>query len=152
MNVSIGSDHHGVAIRLKLVELIQRLGHQVFDHGPTDEKALPVDYPDIATAVASEIMTQKTDCGVLICGTGIGMCITANKFHGIRAATIVDELTAEISRRHNDLNILCLAGDMLSEQMAERIVEVWLNTPFDGGRHTRRIDKINEIESLERNQ
>ena len=82
----------------------------------------------------------------MICGTGIGMCIAANKFRGIRAATIVDELSAEISRRHNDLNILCLSGDLLSEHAAEQIVRVWLNTPFDDGRHSRRIDKISEFE------
>lgn len=146
MKVSIGSDHHGVAIRLKLVDIVAQLGHQVIDHGPKDEKPEPVDYPDIAGEVANDVSAGRSDRGILICGTGIGMCIAANKFRGIRAATIVDELTAEISRRHNDLNVLCLSGDLLSEHAAEQIVKVWLNTPFDDGRHSRRIEKISEFE------
>ena len=147
MRVSIGSDHHGVGIRLKLTDLIAQLGHQVVVHGPKTEKPEPVDYPDIAGEVAYEVSTGYTDRGVLICGTGIGMCIAANKFRGIRAASIVDELSAEISRRHNDLNVLCLSGDLLSEHAAEQIVKVWLNTPFDEGRHSRRIEKITEFEN-----
>ena len=147
MRVSIGSDHHGVAVCLKLTDLITQLGHRVTIHGPKDEKPEPIDYPDVAGAVAREVSAGLADRGVLICGTGIGMCIAANKFRGIRAATIVDELTAEISRRHNDLNVLCLAGDLLSEHAAEQIVKVWLNTPFDSGRHSRRIEKITEIEN-----
>ena len=147
MRVSIGSDHHGVGIRLKLTDLIIQMGHQVVVHGPKDEKPEPVDYPDIAGEVAHEVSTAEADRGVLICGTGIGMCIAANKFRGIRAASIVDELTAEISRRHNDLNVLCLSGDLLSEHAAEQIVKVWLNTPFDDGRHSRRIEKITEFEN-----
>ena len=147
MRVSIGSDHHGVGIRLKLTDIITQLGHQVNAHGPKDEKPEPVDYPDIAGEVAREVSTSQADRGILICGTGIGMCIAANKFRGIRAASIVDELTAEISRRHNDLNVLCLSGDLLSEHAAEQIVKVWLNTPFDAGRHSRRIEKIAEFEN-----
>ena len=147
MRVSIGSDHHGVAVCHKLTDLIIQLGHKVTVYGPKDEKPEPVDYPDVAGAVAHEVSTGQADRGVLICGTGIGMCIAANKFRGVRAATIVDELTAEISRRHNDLNVLCLSGDLLSEHAAEQIVRVWLNTPFDDGRHSRRIDKITKFEN-----
>lgn len=146
MKISIGSDHHGVGIRHKLIDLVTQLGHQVIDHGPNDDKSEPVDYPDIAGEVSREVSGGQADRGILICGTGIGMCIAANKFRGIRAATIVDELTAEISRRHNDLNVLCLSGDLLSEHAAEQIVKVWLNTPFDDGRHSRRIEKISEFE------
>ncbi len=146
MRVSIGSDHHGVGIRHKLADIIVQLGHQIMDHGPQAEKPEPVDYPDIAGEVAREVSAGQADRGILICGTGIGMCIAANKFRGIRAATIVDELTAEISRKHNDLNVLCLSGDLLSEHAAEQIVKVWLNTPFDDGRHSRRIEKISEFE------
>jgi len=125
-----------------------QLGHQVTVYGPIEEKFEPVDYPDVAGEVAREVSTGQAERGVLICGTGIGMCIAANKFRGIRAATIVDELSAEISRRHNDLNVLCLSGDLMSEHAAEQIVKVWLNTPFDAGRHSRRIDKIHEFENL----
>ena len=146
MKVSIGSDHHGVGIRHKLTGLVAQLGHDVVEHGPKEEKPEPVDYPDVAGEVARDVSTGIADRGILICGTGIGMCIAANKFHGIFAATIVDELTAEISRRHNNLNVLCLSGDLLSEHAAEQIVKVWLNTPFDDGRHSRRLEKIVEFE------
>ncbi|MDR1385192.1 MAG: ribose 5-phosphate isomerase B [Planctomycetaceae bacterium] len=147
MKISIGSDHHGVNIRQKLTQLMTQLGHQVFEHGPKEEKPNPVDYPDIAGTVASEVSNGTADRGVLICGTGIGMCIAANKFYGIRAATIADELTAEISRRHNNLNVLCLSGDLLSEHNSEQILKVWLNTAFDDGRHQRRIEKISAFEN-----
>ena len=146
MNISIGSDHHGILIRMKLCDMIRQLGHTVKDHGPMVEETEPVDYPDIASLVAGEISTGESDRGILICGTGLGMCIVANKFPGVRAAPVSDELTAELSRRHNDLNVLCLSGDMLSEKMIDQLVEIWVTTPFEGGRHARRIDKIVNIE------
>ena len=96
------------------------------------------DYPDIAEAVARKVSTNEVDRGILICGTGLGMCIAANKIPGVRAAPCFDDLSAELSRRHNDLNVLCLSGDMVAEKLADRIVEIWLNTPFEGGRHARR--------------
>lgn len=146
MKVSIGSDHHGVILRQKIVELLKQWGHDVFDHGPVEENTQPIDYPNIAIQAAYDVCSGRTDRAILICGTGIGMCITANKFPGVRAATIMDELTAEISRRHNDLNIICLPGDMLSDKAVGRLVEIWLNTPFDGGRHARRLEMISKIE------
>jgi len=146
MNISIGSDHHGILIRMKLCDMVRQLGHTVKDHGPATEDTQPVDYPDIASQVANEISRKEADLGILICGTGLGMCIVANKFPGVRAAPITDELTAEMSRRHNDLNILCLSGDMLSEKMIDHLVEIWISTPFDGGRHARRIGKITNLE------
>jgi len=147
MIISIGSDHHGILIRMKLCDMIRQLGHTVNDHGPAAEDTEPVDYPDIASQVAGEISSGEADRGILICGTGLGMCIVANKFSGVRAAPVTDELTAELSRRHNDLNILCLSGDMLSEKMIDHLVEIWISTPFDGGRHTRRIEKITNLEN-----
>ena len=146
MVISIGSDHHGILIRMKLCDMIRQLGHEVKEHGPTLEHKGPVDYPDIAGRVAGEISRGESERGILICGTGLGMCIVANKFSGVRAAPVTDELTAEMSRRHNDLNILCLSGDMLSEKMIDHLVEIWISTPFDGGRHARRIDKIVQLE------
>jgi ribose 5-phosphate isomerase B len=104
------------------------------------------DYPDIAEAVARKVSTNEVDRGILICGTGLGMCIAANKIPGIRAAPCFDDLSAELSRRHNDLNVLCLSGDMIAEKLADRIVEIWLKTPFEGGRHARRNHKIASIE------
>jgi ribose 5-phosphate isomerase B len=105
-----------------------------------------VDYPDFAALVARKVSENKAERGILICGTGIGMAITANKFPNVRAAPITDEVTAEISRRHNDLNVLCLSADMLSPRSVERMVEVWIDTEFEGGRHSRRVEKIHEIE------
>ncbi len=116
------------------------------EFGPSLDDNRPVDYPDVAAEVAEKVSRGQADRGILICGTGIGMCITANKFAGVRAAPIIDELSAELSRRHNDLNVLCMSGDMLDEDAIHRIARIWLETPFDGGRHEKRLEKINEIE------
>jgi len=145
MRVAVGSDHRGYAIRPKVIELVQRLGHQVVDMGA--EGGAPVDYPDIAGLVGHLVSTGEVDRGILICGTGLGMCIAANKVPGVRAAACHDDLTAEMSRRHNDLNVLCLSADMLGERLIDRMVETWLNTPFEGGRHARRVAKISALEA-----
>ena len=144
MHIAIGCDHRGFAVRSKLVELLTRLGHQVSDLGVSTPDA--VDYPDIAALVADKVSRKEVDRGILICGTGLGMCIAANKFPGVRAAPCHDDLTAEISRRHNDLNVLCLSADLLGERLIDRMVEIWLDTPFDGGRHARRVEKIQALE------
>ncbi len=144
MRIAVGSDHRGVAMRGKVVDILRRLGHDVVDVGTRDNGS--VDYPDIAEGVASKVSDGEVDRGILICGTGLGMSIVANKFQGVRAAACHDDLTAEMSRRHNDLNVLCLSGDILSERVLDRIVEAWLTTEFEGGRHARRLQKIVEIE------
>ena len=146
LNIAVGSDHHGVPVRNKLVEFLRQKGHVVSEFGPPIDAQQPTDYPDVAVEVARYVCAGETNRGILICGTGIGMCITANKFAGIRAAPIIDELSAEFCRRHNDLNVLCVANNMLSEEQILQVVQVWLVTPFDGGRHARRIDKIRSIE------
>ncbi len=140
MRISVGSDDRGVAMRQKIVELLKRLGQEVVDVGANDATA--IDYPDVAAAVARRVSAGEADRGILICGTGLGMSIAANKFPGVRAAPCHDDLTAEISRRHNDLNVLCLSGDIVGEKIVDRLVEIWLETPFEGGRHARRISKI----------
>ena len=145
MRIAVGSDHRGVEMRAKLVELLRRLEQEVINVGADGNG--PVDYPDIAAKVARKVSTGEVDRGVLICGSGLGMCIAANKIAGVRAATCYDDVTAEVSRRHNDLNVLCLSGDMLGDRLADRIVEIWLNTPFEGGRHARRLAKIAKLES-----
>ena len=145
MKIAIGCDHRGFHLKEKVRELLVSKGHAVEDAG-ADNGTDPVDYPDYGKVVASKVSKGEVDRGILICGTGIGMSLTANKYHGVRAATCPDEITAEISRRHNDLNVLCLSGDMLSPNSAERIVNAWLSTEFEGGRHSRRIGKIAEIE------
>jgi ribose 5-phosphate isomerase B len=144
MRIAVGSDHRGVNMRAKLVELLGRLGQQVVDVGSYDQS--DDDYPDVAAAVARKVANREADRGILVCGTGLGMCIAANKVPGVRAAPCYDDLTAELSRRHIDLNVLCLSGDMLGERLVDRLVEVWLKTEFEGGRHTRRVQKITELE------
>jgi ribose 5-phosphate isomerase B len=144
MRIAIGTDHRGFSIRTKVVDLLNRLGHEVEDVGTFSPEA--VDYPDIAAEVASRVSHGKADRGILVCGTGLGMCIAANKFHGVRAAPCHDDLTAELSRRHNDSNILCLSADLLGERLIDRMIELWLNTPFEGGRHARRVEKIIDLE------
>lgn len=144
MRIAVGSDHRGVEMRQKIVALLERLGQEVVDVGTHDSG--PVDYPDIAAAVAGRVSRGEVDRGILICGSGLGMCIVANKFRGVRAAPCHDDLTAEMSRRHNDLNVLCLSGDMLGERLVDRLVTIWLKTEFEGGRHARRVQKIAELE------
>lgn len=144
MKVAIASDHRGFHLKEKVISLLKSKGHEVIDDGPPSDTA--VDYPDFAALVAKKVSSGEVERGILICGTGIGMAISANKFPGVRAAACQDEVTAELSRRHNDLNVLCLSGDMLSSRSIERVVEVWMKTDFEGGRHQRRVEKIHELE------
>jgi ribose 5-phosphate isomerase B len=144
MRIAIGSDHRGTAVRHRLLEMLRALQHETIDAGV--EGCDAVDYPDVAGAVAERVSRGEVERGILICGTGIGMAISANKFPGVRAAPCHDDLTAEMSRRHNDLNVLCLSADLLGEKLIARMVEIWLTTPFEGGRHARRIEKIAEQE------
>jgi ribose 5-phosphate isomerase B len=130
-----------------LKDLLAAKGHEVTDHGAADSQ--PSDYPDAGYAVAKAVRDGEADRGVLMCGSGIGMCITANKVRGIRAALCHDEMTAELSRRHNNTNVLCLPADLIGDTLMKRIVEVWLDAPFDGGRHGRRVEKILAIEKAE---
>ncbi len=146
MHIVIGCDHRGKNMKAQLMEYIRNRGHQVENCSISEEENGSCDYPDIARAVAEKVSAGQAERGVLICGTGIGMSIVANKYPRVRAAVCSDQLTAEIARRHNNLNILCLSGDMVSEQAVEGIVNAWLDTPFENGRHQRRLDKITAIE------
>lgn len=145
MKIGIASDHRGYQMKSRLVELARSLGNDVRDFGP--ESTESVDYPDYASRVASSVASGEVDRGVLICGTGIGMCIAANKFSGVRAANCNDSVTAEFSRLHNDANVVCLSADQLSDQLADQILQIWLSTEFEAGRHARRLKKIADIES-----
>ncbi len=145
MRIAIGSDHRGFAVKQKLIELLKQLGHEAVDVGASGSESC--DYPDIASVVGQQVSQHEVDRGILICGTGIGMSIAANKIAGVRAAPCHDDLSAEMSRRHNDLNVLCLSADMLGEKLIDRMVEIWLNTEFEGGRHARRVEKIQQLES-----
>ena len=144
MKIAIGSDHRGYDAKKRIVPLLQALGHEVLDVGATGVES--VDYPDYAFAVAKAVGESQAERGILIDGTGIGMCIAANKVPGVRAAPCHDSITAEMSRRHNDANVLCLSADLLGEELMERMVKIWLETAFEGGRHARRVDKITGFE------
>jgi ribose 5-phosphate isomerase B len=144
MRIALGSDHRGFGVKQKIGDLLRRFNHEVMDVGADGNES--VDYPDVAAVVAEKVSKGEVDRGILICGTGIGMCIAANKFTGVRAAPCHDDITAEMSRRHNDLNVLCLSADLLGEKLIDRMVEIWLNTEFEGGRHARRVEKITELE------
>ena len=145
MKIAIGSDHRGYDAKRRIVPLLEQLGHQVEDMGPEGRDS--VDYPDFAFRVAQAVSTGQVERGILICGTGIGMCIAANKVRGVRAAPCHDSITAEMSRRHNDANVLCLSADLLGEELIGRIVRLWLETDFEGGRHARRVEKITRYEA-----
>lgn len=145
MKIALGSDHRGFESKELAKKIIEQLGHEVIDFGATTND--PVDYPDVAFKAAKAVADGEADRAVLACGTGIGMSIAANKVAGIRAALCHDELSAQVSRDHNNANVLCLSGDLIGEVLLRKMVEVWLDTEFRGGRHQRRIDKIASIES-----
>jgi ribose 5-phosphate isomerase B len=140
MKIAIGSDHRGFEVKRRIVALLNQLGHEVLDVGPESRDS--VDYPDYALQVGAAVSEGRVERGILICGTGIGMCIAANKVKGVRAAPCHDSITAEMSRRHNDANVLCLSADLLGEELIDRMVRIWLTTDFEGGRHAQRVGKI----------
>jgi ribose 5-phosphate isomerase B len=142
--VALASDHAGFRLKEIAKEILNEFGIQIEDFG-TDSDA-SVDYPDHAKPAIASILAGKTDRAVLVCGSGIGMSIVANKFPGIRAALVSDAKAAEMSRKHNDANVLVLPGSKLERAEAEEILKVWLRTEFEGGRHQRRLDKIREME------
>lgn len=147
MTIAIGADHRGLEAARKIAEHIRAGGREVRMMGPCDES--PCDYPERAAEVARAVASGEAELGILLCGTGIGMSIAANKVRGVRAAVVHDELTAELSRSHNDANVLCLSADLMGEQALRQIVDRWLATGFEGGRHARRVRKIAAIEQGE---
>ena len=144
MTVALGCDHAGWELKERLKAWLIQVGHQVLDFGTHSPD--PVDYPDYAIQVADSVANGKAERGVLICGTGIGMAMAANKIPGVRAAFCPDLFTARLSREHNDSNVLTLGGRLMGREMAIEILGIWLATPFQGGRHSRRIAKITEAE------
>ena len=144
MKIVVGSDHRGFKAKEVIKAIVTQLGHECIDVG-TDSSD-PVDYPDYAYVAAMAVAKNEADRAILICGTGIGTSITANKVKGIRAALCHDELSTQISRDHNDANVLCVSGELIGDVLMRKMVEVWLSTEFSGGRHQRRINKITAIE------
>lgn len=146
--VLVASDHAAVAAKRIVLDTLAALGVACRDLGAHDDRS--VDYPDYAAEVAGAVSQGRAQRGVLLCGTGIGMSIAANKFAGVRAALVHDVTTARMSRLHNDANVLVLGGGLLGDRLLRDIVEAWFSTDFEGGRHQRRVDKITEIESAAR--
>ncbi len=142
--IAIASDHAGVDLKEKIIKYIKSLDKRVSDHGTHNRDS--VDYPDYGIPVAQGVSDGKNLRGILICGSGIGMSIVANKFPGVRAALCFDRFSAKVSRLHNDSNVLVLGERVLDEKTAMKIVRIWLTTRFEGGRHLRRVEKIKEIE------
>jgi len=141
----LASDHRGLSVRTTILEYLQTLKEHVVLLAD-DQLSEDADYPDLAAKVAQAVSVGEADCGILICGTGIGTCVVANKFPGVRAAPCHNEVIAELSRQHNDSNVLCLSGDLLGERSSVAVVAMWLATQFDGGRHSVRLEKIRQLE------
>ncbi len=145
MRIALSADHRGYTGIKLLQEKLSREGHDVQVLG--DISGPPCDYPERAYLVGKAVASGQAEVGILLCGTGIGMSIAANKVQGVRAAVVHDELTAQLSRSHNASNVLCMSADLLGQRIIEKISEIFIKTEFEGGRHTRRIRKIEAIES-----
>ncbi len=147
MRIAVGCDHGGIVLKPAILEYLKGQGIEIVDCGAFDSESC--DYPDYAIAVADAVASGDADRGILLCGTGIGITIAANKVKGIRAAVVTEEFSASACAEHNAANVLGLGGRVVSPDKAVKLVDIWLNTPFAGGRHQRRIDKISEIEKRE---
>lgn len=146
MKIAVACDHRGYEGKRRLLPFLRQAGHEVVDFGC--ETATRCDYPDFAAPAARAVADETCDAGILLDGSGIGMSVVANKIPGVRAALAHDEVTARRSREHNHCNVLCLGTDLLSEDQVKQIVDIFLNTPFGHGRHTRRIEKVMELDAL----
>ncbi len=144
MKISIASDHAGFEQKQLLAEYLQSKGHEVIDRGPADDNR--VDYPDFAQVVAADVVNGTVERGVLVCGTGIGMAIAANKINGVRAANIVSPAFAALCREHNDANVITLSGRFVDPSANKEILDTFLSTEFGGGRHAGRVEKIMALE------
>jgi ribose 5-phosphate isomerase B len=144
MQIGLACDHGGFELKEELKAFLKSTGVEAVDMGSFNEES--VDYPDLGVLVAEKVSRGEVERGILICGTGIGMSIVANKFPGVRAALVNDLYSARCSREHNDANILVIGGRIIGREVAREIVKIWLSTPFAGGRHQRRIDKITALE------
>lgn len=145
--IAVGSDHGGYELKEKLLKFLQKNGYEVEDFGTFSSES--VDYPDIAQKVADAVAGGAAQCGILVCGTGIGVSIAANKVHGIRAAHCTDPYSARMAKEHNNANILTLGGRITGEELAYEIVRAYLQAEFQGGRHSRRVEKVMALETRE---
>ena len=145
MKISTASDHAGYELKEAVVAYLRELGHDVVDHGADSAEA--VDYPLYAQPASRDVADGNAEVGMLVCGSGVGVAIVANKIKGVRAVNAHDPLEAEMSRRHNNANVLCLSGGRLSADQAKPIVDAFLSAEFEGGRHERRVDQIDALEA-----
>lgn len=143
MKIAIGSDHAGFELKEKIIKFLELNDNTIIDVGTKSKES--VDYPDYSIQVTKLIQSEECDSGILICGTGIGMSIAANKQRGIRAALVSDVFTAKVTRQHNDTNVLCMGARVIGEDLAMTIVDTWLNSEFEGERHQKRLDKIDNM-------
>jgi len=144
MKIAIGSDHAGFPLKREIIAFLREKGHKVKDMGVYN--AHRSDYPDYAQKVAQVVLSGECERGILSCGSGVGMCISANKIHGIRAVVCSEPYSAVMSRRHNDANVLCLGSRVVGVELAQMIVDQWLSAEYEGGRHQKRVDKIKRLE------
>lgn len=147
MIIPIASDHAGFEAKENVKAWLEEMDHMPVDFGTHSDES--VDYPDFAVKVAEKVNNGEHEKGILICGSGQGMCMTANKYKNVRAALVYDDHSAKMTRQHNNANILCLPGREIGKEELKKIVEIWLNTDFDGGRHERRVNKIHDLTDKE---
>lgn len=145
MRIGIGNDHTALELKAEIIEFLKENGHEVVDYGT--KEAGSCDYPVYGEIVARAVVAGEVECGILICGTGLGISLAANKVKGIRAAVCSEPYTAKMSRAHNDCQVLAFGARIVGAELAKMIVDVWLNTEFEGGRHQRRVDMINAVEA-----
>ena len=148
MKIALASDHRGFDFKKRVADMLIQMGHTVTDYGTTTSTEA-VDYPDYGLKASRAVGSGECERGILVCGTGIGMSLVANKVRGVRAAVCHNLYTVEMSRRHNDSNVLCIGADIVDEELLEQKLKLWLETPFEGGRHARRIEKVMDIENGE---
>ena len=148
MKIALGADHAGFAYKDQLVRELQSQGHQILDYGTHD--ATPVDYPQYGYAVGEAVASGQAERGIVVCGSSIGISIAANKVPGVRCAVVTEPLGAELARRHNDANVLALSERLTGPEMIERLVKVFLETPFEGGRHAHRVEQLFEYGDAQR--
>jgi len=146
MKIAVAADHAGRDLKTLVIDFLALTNYQVLDYGVSSDSTSSVDYPDYADIVATEVSSGRCDRGILVCATGIGMCLTANKFPHVRASVVSDEFAARMSRTHNDANLLCLGARTINHQRAIDFVKIWLTSEFEEGRHRNRLNKVKDIE------
>lgn len=145
MKIGIGNDHSALELKAEIIEFVEAMGHEIVDYGTKTKDSC--DYPVYGEAVGRAVVNKEVDCGILICGTGLGISLAANKVKGIRCAVCSEPFTAKMSRAHNNANVIAFGARVVGAELAKMIVDAFLNTEFEGGRHQRRVDMLMDIEN-----